>query len=140
MNMGWDAGLGASFSDGPSTGPGNQVWGVTWMPWDPAWPAWSTKLVKIRPATNVMVLTEWCNPNNWAGGTNCAAIFNPFNSIDGTAMLPHGRSGRNASQGKANYLFADGHVETRAPVDTLGPTGTLGYPRGGIWTRRPVPQ
>ncbi len=36
----------------------------------------------------------------------------------------------------ANYLFADGHVITAAPKDTIGDNGTLIQPEG-IWTREP---
>jgi prepilin-type processing-associated H-X9-DG protein len=39
--------------------------------------------------------------------------------------------------GKWNYLFCDGHVETLLPEETIGPLGsTTGDPMG-MWTRDP---
>lgn len=90
----------------------------------------ATRRISDIPApSRTIILTERAQANNWLGADDCAVIDHPAGQT-GTA---NNGLGPHLHDGVFNYLFADGHVKTLRPEDTLGPAGTMTVP-GGMWT------
>ena len=100
---------------------GKATWsGSGWYP--------SESRVKIEDPATVILLAEKAGyPNNIVGRTAFAGVRSPEEQLAHQPDLNPG--------GAFNYLFADGHVSTLLPEETVG-EGSLSDP-GGFWTLDP---
>ena len=87
------------------------------------------KLTQLKSPSSLILITERIEASNVQGNQSRTTVNNP--NEQGSSLNAPFNQGIHGK--KWNYLFADGHVETRAWRDTIGPAGSAGTPRG-MWT------
>lgn len=124
MNRGMNAGTGTPPNDGGIAEAWGVVWGVTGV-WAANRP-WSIKITMCARPSNLITMAERPQSTNYLGNDSCSTLNNPSEELN----APY----HNA---KCNYIYLDGHAESRSPLATLGPGGTSSIPLGQ-WTRVPT--
>lgn len=146
MNDGYQSNIigvssGASWPDNTAGTNARQCWGVTWDAG--GGPAWSVQPdLEIEDPSWTIVLTDRPRSVNFSvmGKTGASTQRNPGVQLrttpPGVPPAPWHGSGN-----AMNYVFADGHVETLPPEETVGSASVPVVPTGGslrvggAWTR-----
>jgi prepilin-type N-terminal cleavage/methylation domain-containing protein/prepilin-type processing-associated H-X9-DG protein len=125
-------------SDGTAQGI---IWPNELDPDKPHVYSWSAKMSDIPKPSETILVAE-VNVRQVLGRPH-GLVDRPWGNSGQTGGLVNGAGMAISAnhQGKWNYLFADGHVQTLHPNDTVGPRGvTYPTPNGpalGMWTRDP---
>lgn len=95
---------------------------------DGRWQGWGGPISRLVNPSRVIMLTERPgHTGNVVGEGGYADIVKPADQTAVQNIHPDGRF---------NYIFWDGHVETLTPLETTGATQDLNSP-GGYWTADP---
>jgi general secretion pathway protein G len=95
------------------------------------------RVTSVPSPGDTIIITEFSSGvaigdpvDNIVGLPACCVVDSPSIQLSRGNGSPNG-----LHQGKMNYLFADGHVASLDPQDTIG-TGSMGSPKG-MWTLTP---
>ncbi len=117
------SGAGAAPGNSPSDGP-PAYWGVVGC-YGPGYMEvpWSAKISRIEQASAVFLVCERHAATNGLGNNSGSWTTKPTEQLDD-----------NLHNGRAGYLYVDGHAIHMRPFDTIASTGSPAQPRGS-WTR-----
>lgn len=89
----------------------------------------AAKIGNVKNPTQLIFVTDRYQDNNYAAGKSCSGVRNPNTQYWGVKLKPASHNG------KWNYLFVAGNVQSIKPEDTVTDQGKFANDTpGGLWS------